>query len=121
VPIIVAHLLLGKLMPELPFRRIELKEKSMNVARFSALLAAALLSTAAFAQGTQASDKTRAEVHQELLKAQHDGTIPAGKLDYPPSAETVARNKELHDISKHGGEEAHALDNHDLGSTAAAR
>jgi hypothetical protein len=85
----------------------------MNAARLSALLAAALLSTAAFAQGSQANGKTRAEVHQELLKAQHDGTIPTSRLDYPPSADTVARNKELHEVSKHRGEKMPALDKHD--------
>lgn len=64
----------------------------------AAALTALALSPAAFAQG-----KTRDEVRQELIRAQHEGVVPAGKNDYPPSAALVARNKELHAISVHGG------------------
>lgn len=68
----------------------------------------ARLVPAAFAQG-----KTRDEVRQELIRAQHEGVVPAGKNDYPPSAALVARNKELHAISVHGGKTDLALDQHD--------
>ena len=51
----------------------------------------------AFAQPTQAG-LTRAEVRAQLIQAEADGLIPAGKTDYPPSAETIARNKELYAI-----------------------
>jgi hypothetical protein len=93
----------------------------MNAGRFSALLAATLLSTAAVAQAPAGGEKTRAEVQQELRKAQHDGTIPAGQHDYPPNAATIARNKEVHGISKHDGEKAPAMDKHDLGKPATVR
>ncbi|ABN85895.1 DUF4148 domain-containing protein [Burkholderia pseudomallei] len=74
----------------------------------AAALTALALSPAAFAQG-----KTRDEVRQELIRAQHEGVVPAGKNDYPPSAALVARNKELHAISVHGGKTDLALDQHD--------
>lgn len=74
----------------------------------AAALTALALSPAAFAQG-----KTRDEVRQELIRAQHEGVVPAGKNDYPPSAAFVARNKELHAISVHGGKTDLALDQHD--------
>ncbi|ONC16819.1 DUF4148 domain-containing protein [Burkholderia pseudomallei] len=74
----------------------------------AAALTALALSPTAFAQG-----KTRDEVRQELIRAQHEGVVPAGKNDYPPSAALVARNKELHAISVHGGKTDLALDQHD--------
>lgn len=74
----------------------------------AAALTALALSPAAFAQG-----KTRDEVRQKLIRAQHEGVVPAGKNDYPPSAALVARNKELHAISVHGGKTDLALDQHD--------
>ncbi len=74
----------------------------------AAALTALALSPAAFAQG-----KTRDEVRQELIRAQHEGVVPAGKNDYPPSAALVARNKELHAISVHGGKTDLARDQHD--------
>lgn len=74
----------------------------------AAALTALALSPAAFAQG-----KTRDEVRQELIRAQHEGVVLAGKNDYPPSAALVARNKELHAISVHGGKTDLALDQHD--------
>ncbi|CAK0021518.1 DUF4148 domain-containing protein [Burkholderia pseudomallei] len=74
----------------------------------AAALTALALSPAAFAQG-----KTRDEVRQELIRAQHEGVVPAGKNNYPPSAALVARNKELHAISVHGGKTDLALDQHD--------
>ncbi|CAJ2761135.1 Uncharacterised protein [Burkholderia pseudomallei] len=74
----------------------------------AAALTALALPPAAFAQG-----KTRDEVRQELIRAQHEGVVPAGKNDYPPSAALVARNKELHAISVHGGKTDLALDQHD--------
>lgn len=67
---------------------------------------------AAFAQ-TQPQGKTRTQVVNELKQAQHDGVVPTGKTQYPPSGELVARNKELHGISVHGGEKAPQADNHD--------
>jgi hypothetical protein len=93
----------------------------MNAGRLSVLLGATLLCAAAIAQEPPAGNKTRTEVQQELRKAQHDGTIPAAQHDYPPDAATIARNKEVHGISKHDGEKAPAMDKHDLGKPATVR
>lgn len=54
----------------------------------------------AFAQ-TTTHDVTRADVHAQLVEAQADGLLPVPKNDYPPSAETIARNKELYAIQHH--------------------
>lgn len=42
--------------------------------------------------------KTREQVRQELIRAYHDGVLPTSKHDYPPSPQTIARNKELHNV-----------------------
>ncbi|WP_321869362.1 DUF4148 domain-containing protein [Burkholderia ubonensis] len=44
------------------------------------------------------SGKTREQVRQELIRAYHDGLLPTSNHDYPPSAEAIARNKELHSL-----------------------
>ncbi|BCF92192.1 DUF4148 domain-containing protein [Paraburkholderia largidicola] len=54
----------------------------------------------AFAQ-TPSHSVTRAEVHAQLVEAQADGLLPVPKNDYPPSADTIARNKELYAIQHH--------------------
>ncbi|CAI8781150.1 MULTISPECIES: DUF4148 domain-containing protein [Burkholderia] len=70
------------------------------------LIAAALLAVvvgtpvAAFAQ-TSSSGVTRAEVIADLVQAERDGIVPTSNYDYPPSAATVARNRELYAIA-HG-------------------
>ncbi|WP_322022422.1 DUF4148 domain-containing protein [Burkholderia sp. BCC1977] len=89
----------------------------MKTAKLAALFVTATLSLgvasqAAFAQ-TQTQGKTRAEVINELKQAQHDGVVPTSKTQYPPTGEIIARNKELHGISVHGGEKAPQADNHD--------
>ncbi|WDD90551.1 DUF4148 domain-containing protein (plasmid) [Burkholderia sp. FERM BP-3421] len=43
--------------------------------------------------------KTREQVYQELIQAQRDGLLPTRDVDYPPSEETILRNKELYAIS----------------------
>jgi Domain of unknown function (DUF4148) len=53
--------------------------------------------SSAFAQ-TTTPEMTRAEVHQQLAQAEADGLLPVRKDDYPPSAATIARNKELYAI-----------------------
>jgi hypothetical protein len=71
------------------------------------LVLASLLSitSAAFADGMPEGKygKSREEVRAELIRAQHEGQVPAKKTEYPPSAETVARNRELHAIARHAG------------------
>ncbi|MFP3565111.1 DUF4148 domain-containing protein [Paraburkholderia sp. SIMBA_030] len=64
--------------------------------------------TNAFAQ-TSTSGLTRAEVHAQLVEAEADGLVPAPKNDYPPSAQTVAHNRELY-----------AIRHQDSGGTASA-
>ncbi|KVV36900.1 hypothetical protein WT27_20325 [Burkholderia territorii] len=93
----------------------------MKTVKLAALFVTATLSLgiatqAAFAQTqtqTQTRGKTRADVVNELKQAQHDGTVPTSKTQYPPTGEIVARNKELHGISVHAGEKAPQADNHD--------
>ena len=85
----------------------------MSMARLSVFFVGASMSALAFAQTALAQGKTRAEVTHELIRAQHDGTVPANKHNYPPSADLVARNKELHALSVHAGESGPALDAHD--------
>ncbi|WP_269510843.1 DUF4148 domain-containing protein [Burkholderia sp. IMCC1007] len=74
------------------------------------LIRAALLSCAlsapifAFAQTTDHT-LTRADVRADLIQAERDGTLPTPKLDYPPSTETIARNRELYAIA-HGDQPA---------------
>ncbi|HEM7878748.1 DUF4148 domain-containing protein [Burkholderia contaminans] len=70
------------------------------------LLRAVLLSCAlsapiaAFAQ-TADHALTRADVVAGLIQAERDGTLPTSNWDYPPSTQTVARNRELYAIA-HG-------------------
>ncbi|AOJ83677.1 hypothetical protein WS86_23850 [Burkholderia savannae] len=85
----------------------------MNTTKLMAWAAAAALTTLAVAPAAFAQGKTRAEVRQDLIRAQHEGIVPAGKNDYPPSPALVERNKQLHAISVHGGKTNVALDQHD--------
>ncbi|MGS0891936.1 DUF4148 domain-containing protein [Burkholderia stagnalis] len=89
----------------------------MKPAQFAALFLTATLSLGIAAQAahaqTQPQGKTRAQVVDELKQAQHDGVVPAGKTQYPPSGDMIARNKELHGISVHNGEKSPQTDNHD--------
>ncbi|RQR37632.1 DUF4148 domain-containing protein [Burkholderia sp. Bp9143] len=89
-----------------------MKTAKLTTLFITATLSLGVASQAAFAQ-TQTQGKTRAEVINELKQAQHDGTLPTSKTQYPPTAEIVARNKELHGISVHAGEKAPQADNHD--------
>jgi hypothetical protein len=54
----------------------------------------------AFAQSTS-SGLTRAEVKAQLQQAQAEGLLPTRDNDYPPSATTIARNREIYAI-QHG-------------------
>ncbi|RDK00895.1 DUF4148 domain-containing protein [Paraburkholderia lacunae] len=51
----------------------------------------------AFAQ-TSTPGLTRAEVRAQLVEAQADGLVPSPRNDYPPSAQTIARNREIYAI-----------------------
>ncbi|NPT35796.1 DUF4148 domain-containing protein [Paraburkholderia xenovorans] len=85
----------------------------MNAAKLITLSVVALTMIASASQIAQAQGKSRAQVNQELVQAQHDGVIPHSKTQYPPSADRIARNKELHAITWHAGETAPPLDHHD--------
>ena len=54
----------------------------------------------AFAQ-TADHTVTRADVRADLVRAERDGTVPTSNWDYPPSTQTIARNRELYAIA-HG-------------------
>ncbi|NTZ10791.1 DUF4148 domain-containing protein [Burkholderia metallica] len=74
------------------------------------LIRAVLLSCAlsaplvAFAQTTDHT-VTRADVRADLVRAERDGTLPTSNWDYPPSTQTIARNRELYAIA-HGDRQA---------------
>lgn len=61
----------------------------------------------AFAQ-TTSHGLTRAEVNAQLQEAQVDGVVPTRNSDYPPSAATVERNRELYAI-QHGTDGAGSI------------
>lgn len=54
----------------------------------------------AFAQSNP-SGLTHAQVIAQLKQAQAEGLVPAHNNDYPPSAATIARNREIYAI-QHG-------------------
>lgn len=84
-------------------------KKSLLVAMLvTSSMALALASGAASAQG-----KSRDQVKQELVQAQHDGVVPSGKTQYPPSEQLIARNKEVHASAVHVGEKSPSVDQHD--------
>jgi hypothetical protein len=56
----------------------------------------------AFAQ-TSTSGLTRAEVRAQLIQAEADGLVPAPKNDYPPRAQTIARNREIYALRHQEG------------------
>ncbi|KAG8151625.1 DUF4148 domain-containing protein [Burkholderia catarinensis] len=70
----------------------------MNVLRFAVATAAAALLSPAFAQTDATAPVpglTRAEVIAQLKQAYLDGELPTNDSNYPPSAATRARNREL--------------------------
>jgi hypothetical protein len=79
------------------------KEKMMKWPAFTIALMT-LAATGAFAaQGMPESQgKTREQVREELVQARRDGLVPSRRHDYPPSAATIKRNKELYAIAHPG-------------------
>ncbi|AWV00717.1 DUF4148 domain-containing protein [Burkholderia sp. JP2-270] len=70
----------------------------MNVLRFAVATAAAAVLSPAFAQTDATAPEqglTRAEVIAQLKQAYLDGELPTNDGNYPPSAATRARNREL--------------------------
>ena len=85
----------------------------MSIAKLTLLAFTASLSAFFVAEAALAQGKTREQVQQELAQARHDGLLSISKTGYPPSSEQIARNKELHAISKHAGEANPDVDRHD--------
>ena len=81
------------------------------------LLATMLLTSAMYLNITpgtaSAQGKSRDQVKQELVQAQHDGVVPAPKTQYPGTEQTIARNKDTHAATTHAGESTPPVDNHD--------
>lgn len=50
----------------------------------------------AFAQSSS-SELTRADVRAQLIQAESQGLVPSGRIDYPPSARTIARNRAIYE------------------------
>ena len=61
----------------------------------------------AFAQ-TSTSGLTRADVMAQLQQAQAEGLVPTRDDDYPPTADEVARNREIYAIA-HGTNDTAAV------------
>jgi hypothetical protein len=40
--------------------------------------------------------KSRAEVYAELIQAQKDGILPLNRNNYPPSQQTIQRNRDVY-------------------------
>ncbi|WP_321864313.1 DUF4148 domain-containing protein [Burkholderia cenocepacia] len=71
----------------------------MNTLIRAVLVACALSApVVAFAQ-TADNTVTRADVRADLVRAERDGTVPTSNSDYPPSSQTIARNRELYAIA----------------------
>lgn len=85
----------------------------MKAARTAAVIIAASIGSAFLAQAVFAQAKTREQVRAELVQAQHDGLTPGNKIQYPPTPENLARQKQLHAITTHAKETAPSLDHHD--------
>ncbi|MGH8783009.1 DUF4148 domain-containing protein [Paraburkholderia sp.] len=70
------------------------------------LLAAFALTALSLTFGAEAfaqtpAPLTRAEVRAQLVQAEAQGLLPVRKNDYPPSATTIARNREVYAL-EHG-------------------
>ncbi|MBP0595562.1 DUF4148 domain-containing protein [Paraburkholderia sp. LEh10] len=89
----------------------------MKAARLAAAIVTATLAMGALSQTAFAQGKSRDQVRNELIQAQHDGMLPVSKTQYPPNANLIERNKEVHASSRHAGEKSPAIDRHD-GMTA---
>ncbi|WP_175885385.1 DUF4148 domain-containing protein [Burkholderia sp. BCC0044] len=73
----------------------------MNTLIRAVLISCALSApVVAFAQ-TTSGEVTRADVRADLIQAERDGMLPTSNSDYPPSTQTIARNRELYAIA-HG-------------------
>jgi hypothetical protein len=77
-----------------------IKEKMMKWPAFAIAITTLAASGAVAAQGMPDSQgKTREQVREEIVQARRDGRLPYTRHDYPPSAATIKRNKELYAIA----------------------
>jgi hypothetical protein len=64
-------------------------------------LAYILLASLSFGVAAQASAQTsgltRADVKQQLVRAEAQGLLPSSGTQYPPNARTIARNRAIYD------------------------
>ncbi|SAK44681.1 hypothetical protein AWB80_00788 [Caballeronia pedi] len=84
----------------------------MRAAKGAVVLAITGISFGLVSQSAMAQ-KSRQQVQQELVQAQHDGVVPSTKTQYPPTDAMIARNKEVHAVTTHRGEKSPATDHHD--------
>ena len=59
---------------------------------------ACLSASAAFAQSSAPTGLTRAQVREQIVQAERDGTIPTTEADYPPSQRSIDANKARHAV-----------------------
>lgn len=69
----------------------------------------------AFAQ-TTTPELTRADVRAQLIEAQREGLVPSNKDNYPPTAQQIARNREIYAI-QHGQDVATASQTSPFGTS----
>lgn len=85
----------------------------MNAIKVAIVTVVAAVSLSAVSQTVPAQGKTREQVRQELVQAQHDGTIPVSNVRYPNTPEMTANNQARHAYTNHPGETKPGLDHHD--------
>lgn len=72
----------------------------MGRLRTMAVILAIVVSDGALAQvASNAPGKTRAEVRAEIEEARREGWLPYKRHDYPPSRETIRRNRERYALT----------------------
>lgn len=74
-----------------------------GIAALAATAMAALALSAPAMAKVDNNGLTRAQVHAQLVDAQRDGFVPTGDSDYPPSKQTVERNRALYAIAHRAG------------------
>lgn len=67
-----------------------------------------------FADTSESPGLTRAQVREQLVQAEREGTIPTTDTSYPPTADDIARNKATYEAQygKSDAAERWAQDGH---------
>jgi hypothetical protein len=91
----------------------------MNRRMIAAALLALTIGTpvAAFAERLGGPDPRRRA--RRVVQAQRDGTVPTSRWDYPPSAPTIERNRELYALG-HGEQHTQSAAAAPSGATGSA-